>query len=207
MDQISWKRMFFLGNIHRTRRRKFSHSSWCSFNNRFFAPSLETMKKKLFLEKIFPETFLGKVEWTDNNLTRNKLGKSPKTFLSQSANFLQKKSFLIKKIPPRSFLWTRRREFLETRQLFFSRKCKLFRSKSENNFKKTPFSETLESFCFSSQSTSGHIGCVSDGPAEQSRTTFWTFFAQCPKRFKKVGNFVTQKFFLRKFIRTRIVNF
>ena len=49
------------------------------------------MKKKLFLEKIFPETFLGKVEKNDDNLTGNNLGKRPKTFLSQSDKFLQEK--------------------------------------------------------------------------------------------------------------------
>ena len=156
------------------------------------------MKKLFFSKKIFPETFLGKsrTEWWQT--CPEQFPQNPKFFPSMPGNILQKKSFLIQKFSPKTFLWTRRIEFLETRQSFFSRKCKLFRSKSGNNCKKTPFSETLESFCFSSQSTSGHIGCVLDGPAEQSRTKFWTFFAQCLKRFMKVGNFVKQKFFFQK---------
>ena len=200
--------MLFLGKIHRTHRIKVSHSFWCSFNSRFFYSKSGNNEKTLFFsEKIFPETFLGKsgTEWWQT--CPKQFPQNPKFVPSMPGNILQKKSFLIQKFSPKTFLWTRRIEFLETRQLFFSRKCKLFRSKSENYYKKTSFSETFESFCFSSQSTSGNIGCFFDGPAEQSRTKFWTIFAQCLKRFMKVGNFVKQKFFLRKNIRTRIVKF
>ena len=77
-----------------------------------------------------------------------------------------------------------------------------FPIKVRKHLKKTPFSET---FCFSSQSTSGHTGCFFDGPAEQSRTKFWKLFAQCPK--SELGNFVKQKIFRRNFYRTRMVKF
>ena len=130
--------MFLLKIIHRTRRIKFSYSSWCSFESRFFDPSLETIKK-LFSRKISLKISSAKVKWNDDNLAGINFANSPKNFLPKSDKFLQKKSFLIKKIPPRSFLWTRRREFLETRQLFFSRKCKLFRSKSEKYYNKNTF--------------------------------------------------------------------
>ena len=52
------------------------------------------MKKRLFFEKFFTDTFLGKnrIEWR-KNLARNNLGKKPKIFLSKFDKFLQKKLF------------------------------------------------------------------------------------------------------------------
>ena len=64
---------------------------------------------------------------------------------------------------------------------------------SENIYKNT----FLWNNIFSSQSTSGHIGCFFDGPAEQNRTKFWRLFAQCPKSESR--NFCETKVFSQKF--------
>ena len=89
----NFKRRFLLRKFHRTRRIKFSHSSWCPFNSRFLAPSLETLKKKLFSRKFSLKPSSAKVEWNDDNLTGNNLSKRPKIFRSKSDQFLQKEEF------------------------------------------------------------------------------------------------------------------
>ena len=121
--QITLKRMFFLKKLHRTRRIRSSHSSWCSFNSRFFAPSLETMKKNFFSRNFSLQLSSAKVERNDDNLARNNFPKSPKYFASMPDKILQKKkSFLMQRFwfSPRTFLWTHRIEFLEPWGLFFS---------------------------------------------------------------------------------------
>ena len=64
--------------------------------------------------------------------------------------------------------------------------------KSENIYKKhLPLKHYI-----SSQSTSGHISCFFGGPAEQNRTNFWKWFAQCPKNESR--NFCETKVFSQK---------
>ena len=125
--QKTLKRMFLLRNIHLTCRIKFSHSCWCPFNS-FFLLQVWKQWNKTFFEKFSPKTFLSKsgAEWWQP--CRKQLPQNPKCFPSMPSNILQKKSFLMQKFSPRTFLWTHRIEYLEPGQLLFFRKCKLVRS-------------------------------------------------------------------------------
>ena len=203
---ITLKRVFFLRKFHQTRRIKFSQTSCCSFKSRFFAPSLETMKKNFFRE-LFPlKPSSAKVGWNNVNLAGNNFTKIGKFFSGNPRLFRKKKSFLIQKFSPGTFLWIHRTELLKPRQLFFSESANFSDHNPQTIIKKNTFFWNIwKILLFVSNYLRTHRFFF-DGPAEeQSRTKLWTFFAQCPKRFMKVGNFVKQLVFLRKFIRTRIV--
>ena len=91
--------------------------------------------KKLFFRESFP--------W---NLPRQKWNRMmtilPETTLPKVRQFFSqfpmrfKKKLFIQNFSLKKFLWTPRIEFLHPNELFF-RKCKLFRSKSENIYKST----------------------------------------------------------------------
>ena len=126
-------------------------------------------------------------------LPETTFAKKPKIFHSRSDRVL-KKSFSIQNFSLKKFFWTRRIEFY-TQIKFFSESANFSDQSPKTFIKKTPSSET---FCFSSQNTSGHTGCFFEGPAEQSRTKFWRLFAQCPKNESRY--FCETKIFSQKIL-------
>ena len=56
------------------------------------------MKKKLFSRIFSPKHSSAKVEWNDDNLAGNNLGKRPKIFLSKTDKFYKKEEFFDTKI-------------------------------------------------------------------------------------------------------------
>ena len=127
--------MFFLKIIHRARRIKFSYSSWCSFKIvDFFAPSLDTMKKRL---KIVPRQ---KVALAEKNaiLKALPIKSQPKVWkiFSQGPKKFWKKNIDENFFSPK-VLGLRGRKCFQPLICFFQ-KSRQFRSKSEfNDEKKT----------------------------------------------------------------------